>query len=137
MMEQPEVVAASEVKNAAESAAKQACTLTSGLLHDCQFSSVENKNRRKKALSKLLQPIQEQSLLSILPEIVNLVLISRTFPILLPFVAVCCGPLRYVKTRMFSLPTLQIPRLSQWPSAADTDATRHPLASEMHGAWVV
>lgn len=49
MIEQPEVVMASEVKTAAESAVKQACTLISGLLHDCQFSSVENKNRRKKA----------------------------------------------------------------------------------------
>lgn len=53
MIEQPEVVVASEVKTAAESAVKQACTLISGLLHDCQFSSVENKNRRKKARSKL------------------------------------------------------------------------------------
>lgn len=49
MMEQPEVVAPSEVKSAAESAVKRACTLISGLLHDCQFSSVENKNRRKRA----------------------------------------------------------------------------------------
>lgn len=45
MIEEPEVVVASEVKTAAESAVKQACTPVSGLLHDCQFSSVENKNR--------------------------------------------------------------------------------------------
>lgn len=48
MIEQPEVVVASEVKSAAESAAKQACTLVSGLLHDCQFSSALDNNRRKK-----------------------------------------------------------------------------------------
>lgn len=48
MIEQPEVVMASEVKTAAESAVKQACTLISGLLHDCQFSSVENENRGEK-----------------------------------------------------------------------------------------
>lgn len=61
MIEQPEVVVASEVKTAAESAVKQACTLISGLLHDCQFSSVENKNGRGL--------IQEETLLSTLPEI--------------------------------------------------------------------
>ncbi len=49
MIEQPEVLVASEVKTAAESAVKQACTLVSGLLHDSQFSSVGNKNRRKRA----------------------------------------------------------------------------------------
>lgn len=48
MIEQPEVLAASEVKTAAESAVKQARTLISGLLHDSQFSSVENKNRKKR-----------------------------------------------------------------------------------------
>lgn len=48
MIEQPEVVMASEVKTAAESAVKQARTLLSGLLQDCQFPSVENKNRRKR-----------------------------------------------------------------------------------------
>lgn len=48
MIEQPEVVMVSEVKTAAESAVKQACTLISGLLHDCQFSSVENENRGEK-----------------------------------------------------------------------------------------
>lgn len=37
---------ASEVKTAAESAVSQASMLVSGLLHDCQFSSVENKNKR-------------------------------------------------------------------------------------------
>lgn len=53
MIEKPEVGTASEVKTAAESASKQVCTLQSGLLHDCQFSSLENKNRRavKKTLN--------------------------------------------------------------------------------------
>lgn len=42
------MVAASEVKSAAESAVERACTLLSGLLDDCQFSLIENKNRREK-----------------------------------------------------------------------------------------
>lgn len=53
MTEQPEVVVASEVKTAAESAVKQACTVISGLLHDCQFSSVENKNRRNRGMIQI------------------------------------------------------------------------------------
>lgn len=72
MIEQPEVVMASEVKTAAESAVKQACTLISGLLHDCQFSSVENENRgEKKAESKLLVATTNprETLLLILPEL--------------------------------------------------------------------
>lgn len=45
MIEKPVVSTASEVRTAAESASQQACTLQSGLLHDWQFSSLENKNR--------------------------------------------------------------------------------------------
>lgn len=48
MIQKPEVGMSSEVKTAAESASQHACTLQSGLLHDCQFPSLENKNRRKK-----------------------------------------------------------------------------------------
>lgn len=47
MIEKPEVGTASEVKTAAESASKHAYTLQSGLLHDCQFFSLENKIEEK------------------------------------------------------------------------------------------
>lgn len=48
MIEQPEVVLASEVKTGAESTVKQACTHVSGLLHDCKFSLVEKKGKEEK-----------------------------------------------------------------------------------------
>lgn len=50
MLEKPEVGTASEVKMAAESASKHACTLQSGLLHDCHFFFIGKQNRRKKTI---------------------------------------------------------------------------------------
>lgn len=47
------MVVACEVKTTAEYVVKQACTLISGLLHDCQFSSLENRMRSKKGIDSI------------------------------------------------------------------------------------
>lgn len=59
VIEQPEVVVASELKTAAESAVMQACTLVIGLLHDCQIFISREKEKKKRRLCQ--QPIQEDT----------------------------------------------------------------------------
>lgn len=54
------MVAASEVKSAAEFAVERACTLLSGLLDDCQFSLIENKNRKEKDQIQIAHSVDQR-----------------------------------------------------------------------------